>query len=305
MGSSPSARARGVRGSCTRSFGALVRARHTGAFGGPFIAGESDHGRPVVLRRTTNRMLRRRPLAGDRREDQRRAARADSDPSETARSSLGLEPSGGGHGQRNRPSLEGVLGVGSSRARERVVSARKLSRGGALISDTSQRFLRRVSTWKLPFQERRRGSRDFVSFGGRRVFGALSCQGRRGERKLRGIRNRRSRRTRGAPAAAVPCERRARRCRGGPGGRANQLGGQRSMRRRGERRLRGDRQRRRVVGQGFAGRASCAAAEARNTRRPWTWLQLSGPVWPCRSPPVEIRCSPSFRTSRHSRAGRP
>lgn len=182
------------------------------------------------------------------------------------------EPSGGGQGQRNGPSPEGGLGSGPRRARERVVSARKLPRRGPPISDTRLRFLRRVSTWKLPFPARRRGSRGSVSCRGSRVSGALPCQGRRGKRKLRGIRNRRSRRTRGDPAAAAPGVRCARRCRGERVGRERRQGGQRSLwRRRGETRRRSDPGRRRVVGQGFEGRASCAAAEARSTRRPWTW----------------------------------
>lgn len=272
-GSSPSARARGVRGSCTRSFGALVPARRTGAFGEPFIAGESDHGRPMVLRRTTKLGATAATTRWERRKDQRRAPRADSDPSETARFSLARNRAAEGKVNATGPTRRGA-GLGATRARERVVSARKLPRRGPPISDTRLRFLRRVSTWKLPFPARRRGSRGSVSCRGSRVSGALPCQGRRAGwgRELRGIRDRRSRRTRGDPAAAAPGVRCARRCRGERVGRERRQGGQRSLwRRRGETRRRSDRGRRRVVGQGFEGRASCAAAEARSTRRPWTW----------------------------------
>jgi hypothetical protein len=220
-----------------------------------------------------NWVLRRRPPDGSAAKinDERHVQTA-TRPKPRGSHSLGTERRRARSTQRALPG--GGAGLGATRARERVVSARKLPRRGPPISDTRLRFLRRVSTWKLPFPARRRGSRGSVSCRGSRVSGALPCQGRRAGwgRELRGIRNRRSRRTRGDPAAAAPGVRCARRCRGERVGRERRQGGQRSLWRcRGETRRRSDRGRRRVVGQGFEGRASCAAAEARSTRRPWTW----------------------------------
>src|SRR5690606_18788555 len=81
-------------------------------FAGPrspaFVPGPWSSLEPPYLRRTPESSLCRE-VRSARWVRGRSGAQNGSSPSE-----LGLEPSGGGRGQRNGPSLEGVLGVGST-----------------------------------------------------------------------------------------------------------------------------------------------------------------------------------------------